>query len=161
MFSLLAQRVIVRLPVWTTALLICACTSTPSGPSLPALPQVGRYLLDIPNPGSDTLAFPRRLMITSTGATTISYHILRMDGTLVAQGQAPVDGAGRYQLEMYAEDLIDDINHSIDHVIHASLQRTLTGYDCWLRVVTTEFCAFTPCQATSTSPACSLKYEGL
>jgi hypothetical protein len=161
MFSLLAQRVIVRLPVWTTALLISACTSTPSDPLLPALPQVGQYLLDIPNSASDTLAFPRRLMITSTGTNTISYQILRMDGTLVAQGRAPVDDKGRYQLETYAEDLVDDINHFIDHVIHASLQRTLTGYDCWLTVVTTEFCSITPCQGRSASPPCTLKYEGL
>jgi hypothetical protein len=150
----------VRPLVWTLAFVVCACTSAPVDPSIPALPQVGRYLLEIPESGSDTLALPRRLMITMVSIDALSYQILRMDGTHVAQGRAPVDDIGHYNLESYAEDLIADVDHFIDHVTYLSLQRTSTGYDCWLKVLTTEFCFFTPCQMRSTSPSCSLKYEG-
>jgi hypothetical protein len=149
-----------RALVWTSALLLSACTSVPDDPSIQALPQIGQYLLDVPESASDTLAFPRRLLITSTGTDTISYQLLRLDGTRVAQGRAGVDDRGRYNLEMYAEDLVDDVDHFIDHWTDVSLQRTLGGYDCWLRVQTTKFCVSVPCQTSSASPPCTLKYEG-
>jgi hypothetical protein len=146
--------------VCTFALVVYACVSAPVDPSIPALPQVGRYLLEIPDSASDTLALPRRLMITMVSTGALSYQILRMDGTHVAQGRAPVDDRGHYNLESYAEDLIADVDHFIDHVTYVSLQRSPTSYDCWLKLVTTQFCLFPLCQARLEVPSCSLKYEG-